>query len=819
MTAFSIPMNGQEKAYTAKEALALFKEGDYRQAEEAYAYLIKLYDRNSKYNYYYGICLLQNNKDIPQAVKRLKYASLKGVSRDAYYYLGRAYQLSYQFNEAKYQYNRFLKYATASDIRNEKAEQYIRECEFGLQQSAKIYKLDVYARDTVAKEDFLSAYKPAPDVGKVAHNSEFFESGLDPEGVLYLTERGDEVYFSMPDEEQGEGIYKMEKLLDGWSDSQLIAGIESPRDELHPFLLIDGSTIFFSSNRAGGMGGYDLYKANYDAESKSFMQPVNLGIPFNSPKDDYLFVADQFNALAWFASNRETNDSTLLVYTVKWDDSVVKNFVEDENEVAAAAALPLTNKGAWSHKPSRQDDEDEKRKDLFQFVVADTLVYSQFEHFKSEEARAIFMRGFKLATQKDSLSNLMKEKRAAYARSYSETELTRLVNDIIALEKEVYGLDDKIQRSFYHARVIEVKRIKEMVEAGVYTSSKKVQVEQSKIDNLDDILIPDEYAFYTDDEFARHLDELEGMYKTLFTPAEQAQLHRADSFYIWGNILSLEASKLLATASDAPAQKEDLLSIIRQKDSVEEETVVQSQAEKAGDLKITSLRLYHESLDSKYRMYKKKMTEIQMTNSVDDLSDIKEAQVVGQDYFKEARALSDPINGFDILRYEKAGTIKRKGVSIQEAALMRYAARTIDKGSQPAKVQPSVPKTYQELQGFSADDYKEEAKVEKQVVTEKAPAKVVQEAFKSAPKSTLVYKIQIGVFRNEPNASAVAQIPPISKVDIPGKELTKYFAGEYKSYAAAQQDIDRVRGAGFSGAFIVVFKAGKQVKLTEELKH
>ncbi len=127
----------------------------------------------------------------------------------------------------------------------------------------------------------------------------------------------------------------------------------------------------------------------------------------------------------------------------------------------------------------------------------------------------------------------------------------------------------------------------------------------------------------------------------------------------------------------------------------------------------------------------------------------------------------------------------------------------------PAEAKPQnggayVPKTYQELQSGE------------QTTTE--PAKVVEKAFKKEPTNALIYKIQIGVFRNEPNAQAVSKIPPISKIEIPTKGLTKYYAGEYSSYAEAQKDISRVQAAGFPGAFIVVFKAGKQINLTEELK-
>lgn len=798
----------QDKTYSAKEALVLFKEGNYVEAEQAYAYLLKRYDREIKYNYYYGICLIQNNRDISQAVKRLKYAALKGVSRDAYYYLGRAYQLSYRFDEAIKQYSRFLKYASASDIRNEKALKYKDECEYGLKQSAKIFSLTVYQRDTVPADAFLGAYHPAKDVGKVMHNESFFESGLAPKGILYLTERGDEVFFTMEKEEQGEGLYKMEKLLDGWSDSKALEGVNSAFNERHPFVLIDGSTIYFSSNRDGGLGGYDLYKANYDAESKIFSQPVNLGVPFNSPKDDFLFVADEFNGLAWFASNRETSDSTLIVYTIKWDDTVVKNFVDDVNQVQAEAALVLSSESFSFASNGEQNSKSKngEQQALFHFMVADTLEYSQYEHFKSNEAKSIFLSAMELQHQKDSLSVLMKQQRQAYARTNSDTERSMLVNDILTLEKEVYGLDDSIERSLYQARSVEIEKIKAMVAAGTYTSSKYVKVENNDAKEFQDILIPEEYSFYTDEEFARQLEELEKMYSLLFSAEEREQLHRADSLYIWGNILNLESSKLLESANNASEEPESVIAVLRQKDSLkEEESQARVNVDKAKNLKEIALKLYHESLDCKYKLYSQKIKETLLSNSVDDLSFLEEAQASGIAYYEEALELMNPVNGFDFLGYEKAGAVKRSGVAIQEESLKTYSEQMKGQGERKSQNGGAyVPKTYQELQGGESD--------------KKEPAKVVENAFKKESANALVYKIQIGVFRNEPNAGAVSKIPPISKIEIPAKGLTKYFAGEYGSYAEAQKDISRVQAAGFPGAFIVVFIGGKQINLTDELK-
>ncbi len=800
-------LESQEKTYTAKEALSIFKEGNYEEAEQAYASLLKRYSREVKYNYYYGICLLKNNNDIPQAVKCLKYSALKGVSRDVFYYLGRAYQLSYRFEEAISQYNRFLKYASASDIRNEKAERYKQECQVSKELSAKVYHLDVYSRDTVSYDDLLKAYHPVKDVGKIAYNSAFFESGLDQKGLLYLTERGDEVYFAMDNEQDGNDLYMMEKLLDGWSEKKALKGINTSANEFHPYVIIDGSILYFSSDREGGMGGYDLYKAIYDSESKTYTNPVNLGVPFNSPKDDYLFVADQFNSVAWFASNRETNDSALIVYNIRWNDSVVKSLVQDENELKRVAALMLSdeiNTNSLQGNNKLKSNAAQKEKVLFHFMVADTLEYVQFENFKSSEAEAVFREGLKLVGVKDSLSDLMANKRERYAITNSDEERSLLVDNILSLEKQVYGLDEKIERNFFQTRSIEIAKVKQLVKEGRYSSSDQVKVKKPQASDTN-ILVPENFTFYTDQGFAQQKEKLEEMYIEVFNASDIQRLRHADSLFVWGNILTLESGKILE-ASNKPDEVESIIDVaFRNKDTAEEESAVVNQVHQAKELKLTALKLYHESLNLKYDVYSVKLKEVVYSNLIDDLTYIEEGLAESKAYFKEALELTKPINGFDLERFERAGAIKRSGVQVQEKSLFKYVEQ---KSGTSIKVEPdlprnNVPKTYQELQGSAVS-------VE--------PAKVVEQAFAKPDDTKLVFKIQIGVFRNKPNETALNQIPPISKTEIPGRNLTKYFAGKYSDYSDAQNDLIKVREAGFNGAFVVVFKNGKQINLTEDLK-
>src|SRR5690554_5335412 len=93
---FSI--NAQEtKEDIEKQAKSHFKNEEFLQATPLFLRLVSLEPRNPNYNYKYGTCLLYNANKNSEAFKHLNYAVQKDneVDPEAYYYLGKAFHLTY----------------------------------------------------------------------------------------------------------------------------------------------------------------------------------------------------------------------------------------------------------------------------------------------------------------------------------------------------------------------------------------------------------------------------------------------------------------------------------------------------------------------------------------------------------------------------------------------------------------------------------------------------------------------------------------------------------------------------------------------------
>ena len=50
----------------------------------------------------------------------------------------------------------------------------------------------------------------------------------------------------------------------------------------------------------------------------TYLAPENVGMPFNSPYNDYMYVIDEFNNLGWFASDRyQPEDKSAYMYSFR----------------------------------------------------------------------------------------------------------------------------------------------------------------------------------------------------------------------------------------------------------------------------------------------------------------------------------------------------------------------------------------------------------------------------------------------------------------------------------------------------------------------
>ncbi|MDR0753987.1 MAG: hypothetical protein LBF04_01200 [Prevotellaceae bacterium] len=116
--------------------------------------------------------------------------------------------------------------------------------------------------------------------------------------------------------QNGLDIYKIHRINDTvWSEPELLdSTVNTQFDEIYPYLSEDGKMLYFTSNGHYGMGGFDLFKCTFDEKKGTWKQAENLGFPFSSPYDDFLYIPDNNSDFACFGSTRNCDNESIYVY-------------------------------------------------------------------------------------------------------------------------------------------------------------------------------------------------------------------------------------------------------------------------------------------------------------------------------------------------------------------------------------------------------------------------------------------------------------------------------------------------------------------------
>jgi len=137
-----------------------------------------------------------------------------------------------------------------------------------------------------------------------------------------LSEDGKMLYF-VSNKSGNDDIYKV-KLLSEWGfgiPEKLSNKVNTRSDETSPFIL--NGTLYFSSKRNGGFGGFDIYSLDLNDEEA---EAQILEEPINSSYDDFCFIKNQ-SGEGYFSSNRPEGKGAEDVYffkTLEMDKSLTK---------------------------------------------------------------------------------------------------------------------------------------------------------------------------------------------------------------------------------------------------------------------------------------------------------------------------------------------------------------------------------------------------------------------------------------------------------------------------------------------------------------
>ncbi len=156
------------------------------------------------------------------------------------------------------------------------------------------------------------------------------------------------LYFvsDMPGGEGGKDIWVAEKETAGGdfvNPRNLGPEINTPGDEMFPFVREDG-TLYFSSTGHPGLGGLDIFYSTLEPDG--WTTPVNMGVPVNSEADDFGIVFRSDSESGFFTTSRTlrgTRGDAILSFEIPPLEFTMKGTVLDDStkQVIAGAQIQL----------------------------------------------------------------------------------------------------------------------------------------------------------------------------------------------------------------------------------------------------------------------------------------------------------------------------------------------------------------------------------------------------------------------------------------------------------------------------------------------
>ena len=217
----------------------------------------------------------------------------------------------------------------------------IMRCENGLNLLKFATEPELVASLVVPLNDFYLRYGHMRNRTWIPIPNDFVAEGLHPFcNALQFDRELREVVYSSPDSTGRWNLWTSRLQGDTlWSlPRPLGEAFTSAGDEIFPVISADGQQLYFSSNGMAGMGGYDLFVCNRLSDD-SWSAPQNVGFPYSSVADDFVFSNTPDGNFSVFASTRDCPAGNIRLYAVRRERAPVRESVETVEEAWRIAAF------------------------------------------------------------------------------------------------------------------------------------------------------------------------------------------------------------------------------------------------------------------------------------------------------------------------------------------------------------------------------------------------------------------------------------------------------------------------------------------------
>lgn len=450
---------------TLYQAKKWFRAGEYEKALPVFEKEIAEGSKNVSINFWYGACLVKTDS-FYLALPYLKYAMTRKIE-DAPYYIAEYFLKDRNIDSCYYYTDLYKKNVSKNRVKYQKAKKLKNKAEEIFKEYYK-YVEDVTITDSliIPKKDLYKRIKISGAAGIILYNKNIKDSS-DLNSFSYMPQKKNIKLYSQQDYGNKLDIFKANRFNGKWDNGKSLPEPVNTKDnEINPFVLQDGITMYFASDKDSHNGTFDLYITRYNPTEDAYLTPDKLSMPFNSTGNDYFYIIDEFANKGYFASDRNNSKDFVTIYTFIPGEGIKMVKGKSFNELVNLAKIKSI-KDTWEGKnidsliketknPVQEKRVKEKKKESF--YINKRLTYHDVSDFLSKTAKGYYISYMALKKEANKKEKILKEKRNSYILATSEKKLDIAIK-ILAEEKALRNMQKQISFLETEIRNEEIKEL------------------------------------------------------------------------------------------------------------------------------------------------------------------------------------------------------------------------------------------------------------------------------------------------------------------------------------------------------------------------
>jgi len=396
---------------TNKKAKKYFKKGIKNFRNKDFVKALKYFDKTIKRqpqfvrSYLYKASIFFEQKDYLKSEQEynnvLKIDSL--FSNDIYYSIGIVLEKQHKLQEALFNYKKFLSKSSINGKLEKKARLKVKNIPFiitALKNPVDFNPIKLNEGINSINSEYLPSLTGDNQnmifTRRIYHQEDFYTSKFinnkwekaEPilelntrtnEGVHTLSPDGKTLIFTICDRKRTYGncdLFISTKEDNKWSKPKNLGStINSEYWDSQPSISSDGKTLYFSSNRPGGIGGKDIWMSTKNNFGK-WTNPICLDTLINTKLNEETPFIHADNRTLYFTSNGHPGmGGKDLFYSQKNDNNWSKatNLGYPINTKNEEGALFVTLDGKYGYFSSDRDNNSQKNLDIYYFEFPEKI--------------------------------------------------------------------------------------------------------------------------------------------------------------------------------------------------------------------------------------------------------------------------------------------------------------------------------------------------------------------------------------------------------------------------------------------------------------